>query len=167
MAITNADLPAGFKMYGKQTAPGFYNRDAANASPIAAGDLVIIDDDGNINAADAGELLLGVADDFATGSAAKTQIAVYDDPDQKFLGQDDASGAPAQTDIGLNADHIDTAANVVLKQSRQEIDHSTISTATYGLRLLDVVRSPAHAIGDNAEWVVRINEHTYASAVGL
>ena len=166
--MANQDIPRGFKKVGGAAlCPGFYDRDADGSTPIFPGDLVAFDNDGLINAASAGDTaLLGAADDFATGSAAKTNIAVYDDPDEKFTAQDEAGATPTQTYVGLNADHLATAGSLLTKISAHEIDIDTASTATFGLRLLDFINRPDNTVGVNVEWVVRINEHAFATATG-
>jgi len=164
--MANPDIPFGFRLWGFVQPPVPYDRDATSSTPIFAGDLVTMDNDGNINAAANTDRLLGVCRDFATGSAAKTNLMVWDDPNQKFIAQDDGAGAitAVQTVLGLNANHLATAGNILLKTSKHEIDISTATTASAGLRLVAFVNADDNTVDGatiNARWVVNINRHKY------
>lgn len=169
--MANTDIAAGFRCFSTiNRSPSRYQRDADSATPIFSGDIVEFDGDtdGYIGAAAAGETdLLGVSDDFATGSAAKDPIMVYDDPDQKFVGQDDGdSTTSALTHVNNLCNHIAGSGSLTTLLSGHEIDISDVGTSTAGLRLLEFVQREDNAIGANAEWICLVHEHLFSGTGG-
>lgn len=165
--MANRDLAHGFKAFGKACPLERFSKDADNATPAYPGDLLQFEADGNINPAVVGNTeLIGVGASFLTGSAAGN-VMIYDDPDQKFTGQDDGAGTPAQALLGLNFDHIATDGSLTTLLSAHEIDGDSHTTATAGLRVLDFVLRADNTVADNAEWVFRINEHNLAKTTGV
>jgi hypothetical protein len=142
---------------------------AAYGTAIYPGDVVKPVAAGVINIAEAGsEAILGASADHNPASTKNLVLAVYSHPDQLFIAQDDASGAPAQTDLYNNCDHVATAGNSTLNKSNHEIAHSTLSNSNGGFRLLALVRSPDNVYGDNARWRVQtnFNEHHLTVTTG-
>ena len=66
-----------------------------------------------------------------------------------------------------NADHLATTGSTTTGKSAHEIDSSSADPATFGLRLLDLLNNPANAVGANAQYVCRINEHHLTKLAGI
>ena len=102
-------------------------------------------------------------------AASTNRIAyVCDSPDVVFEIQEDSDGAAlAAADVGENADIIYAAGNSTTGRSGVELDSSTHVTTTAQLRILGMVKRADNAIGDQARWLVVINEHELKSTSGL
>jgi len=93
--------------------------------------------------------------------------AVVDDPNVIFEAQEDSVGAAlAITEVGENADIVVATGNTTTGQSAMEIDSSDHKTGTAQLRILRLADRPDNALGTNAKWLVKINEHVFASTTG-
>ena len=94
---------------------------------------------------------------------------MYDDPNQLFLIQ--ADGTSAQTSIGMNADVAGNAnGNTTNGISSGELDSSTLNTTDLMLRVVGVDADPDNndLDSDNANLIVKINDHFYApNTVGV
>ena len=113
--MANPDRPNGFRAGSPMGGVSVY-QGASDASAMYQGDFVIMEATGEVDVAVAGSTaLVGVADSYLA-AAGDTDIKVIDDVDQVFIGQDDASGTPTQSDIGNNADILATAGSSALKQ---------------------------------------------------
>ena len=164
--MANPDRPNGFRAGRPMGGVSVY-QGASDASAMYQGDFVIMEATGEVDVAVAGSTaLVGVADSYLA-AAGDTDIKVIDDVDQVFIGQDDASGTPTQSDIGNNADILATAGSSALKQSRQEIDISSVNTTTQQLRLRQFMESPEYSIGVNSLWKVVMNEHYLNTTTGV
>lgn len=167
----------------------------ASAGSIFPGDFVIMEADGKVAPATAGNTeLVGVcvgalehmpnkvggvtanfmstgALDFlkyhATGSAGLVLVVVG--PDVLYeMQEDDVDGTTlAVTDIGANCDILATAGDTTSGTSRQEIDRSTVVATAAQLRLVDVVDRPDNELAANSRWVVRINESHFTKTAGI
>lgn len=94
--------------------------------------------------------------------ATERYILVADDPNLVFAVQDDASATLAATNVGNNANLTGlTSGSTVTGYSSTEIDASSAaaSQATYDVVILGLDDTPDNAIGDNANWLVRLNNH--------
>lgn len=176
--MANTDSPQGLRPRSPYAKTHKYV--AATAASIFRGDPVKLENDGNITVAAAGNGLLGVAGaifsstgtpmTYHTTANAAGVIHVYDDPDEIFIIQDDATGtASAVTHVGNQADHITYAAgNTDTGQSIVELDISTVVAATpcqfQILGLADEYGAAGkNAWGSWAELLVRISEHQYGA----
>jgi len=102
-------------------------------------------------------------DTTTTQGSADIKIRVYDDPNQLFLIQ--ADGTSAQTSIGMNADVTGNAnGNTTNGISSGELDSSTLATTDLMLRVVGVDADPDNEdlASDNANLIVKINDHFYA-----
>lgn len=181
--MANVDAPRGARYVGKLgggATPTIreYNKDAADGSPIAPGDFVHLETDGNVRAANAGEVLLGVcAYVNPDPDVAKTMhpgygpastavvVGVIVDPDALYAIQD--SGTNAATAVGDNSDIVATDADTTIGRSRHEI-LNTLAGATAQLRRVAVSDVQDNDISAaNAEWIVMINEHALRTAAGV
>jgi hypothetical protein len=154
------DEPRGFWPYGRVLSIHQY---VGGATAIYPGDLTAMNSGGKVTVAAAGGTqLVGVAASYK--SATGTTVLVYDDPDQQFLVQDDASGSTVivQSMVGLNFDILATAGNATTIKSRHELKRggaaTTQITDAANLRLLGIKGDT----GANSVCRVVINEHFFA-----
>ena len=129
----------------------------------------------NKSTAGAGNLstgvIVGFLSDFDNRSnnynpASTERIAIVaDDPNQLFMIQEETAGtALAATSVGLNANMVfaesgSTATGI----SGVELDTSTpATTQNFQLKILRLIDSEDNAIGQHANWLVKINQHTEA-----
>ena len=111
-----------------------------------------------------------VTDESLNFRAASTEayVLVADAPDLVFEIQEDSVGAAlAVTNVGQNADLIVAAGDTTVGKSGMELDSSTAVGTTAQLRILGLVQREDNEIGDNAKWLVMINEHELKSTVGV
>lgn len=154
--MPNADRPKGFEPYGEVLNIGKYQAGSA----VYPGDAVALASDGQVDpvAAGDGTRCLGVAASYA--SAAGEDLMVFDHPDQKFVGQADATQIDAQTDIGNTCNFITTAGNSAFQMSRMELDAADIgTTVTAQTRVLGIEEGPSNALGAQVKVVFKINQH--------
>lgn len=130
---------------------------------IYRGDFVTLANDGRAEAAAAGNTLLGVAANYASGDGQN--VDVYDDPNTVFSVQADAT--LAETNIGNNADILATAADTTYNRSKHELDASDAQTTTAQLRIVGLVDTPGNDWGADNDVEVIINEHYLNSATGV
>jgi len=96
---------------------------------------------------------------------------VVDDPRALFQVAVVSSGTTIATlgraAVGQNAIFVLNSGSSTSGDSAQAIDDTTNTTATYPIRIVDVV--PATATGADAyvEMVVKINTHTYNNTTGI
>lgn len=100
--------------------------------------------------------------------AASTERYVYvaDDPNLLFEVQEDSTGgALAATDVGSVADLTGfTSGSTSTGLSSIEIDSSTATASGDGSEdvvIVRMARKPDNEIGDNANWLVRLNNHAF------
>lgn len=86
---------------------------------------------------------------------------VADDPNQRFVAQDNAAAALEQADVGLTLNiETATAGNTTTNLSGQEIDSTHSSRAvTDQLRLIGLLDKPGNAWGTHGEYIVEIHNH--------
>lgn len=97
--------------------------------------------------------------------ASTERIAyVIDDANASFYIQDDATATLASTDVGANFNMvITTAGSTTTGQSGTMLAaNTTATTATLQLTILRLAPIPGNALGANAIWEVRLNNHTEA-----
>lgn len=150
--MANYDLPSGARPAGRVRSANMY----VAGGTIYPGDFVRLASDGKIDAAAAGDTLLGVALEYGVDTDS---ILVSDHEDQRYVLQSDSADIDAQTDIGNLFDILATAGNSTYKQSRMELDGSTVSTASGQLVLLGIEGRVADAFGANVKCIVKIAEH--------
>lgn len=94
-----------------------------------------------------------------------SQILVCVGPDVLYeIQEDDGGTALTVAAIGANVDIVGTAGSDV---SRQELDQDSVSATDGQLRLIGLVDRPDNEYGDNARWVVKINESHYTKIAGV
>jgi hypothetical protein len=152
--MANADRARGLQPYEEVKRESPY----VAGGTVYPGDAVKLDNSGRIVVAAASDALQGVAAHYATSG---NPVMVWDHPDQKFVAQAATGVSIAQTDMGLNADIVANSPDSTYRQSRHEIDGSSIATtpATLQLRLLAISPAIDNAAGDMAKVVCVINSH--------
>ena len=192
MANTNAKF--GLRPIGKlgsnvnSTGTTEYDILTGTTGSIFTGDPVKMVSTGGIAVAAAGDLLLGVFQGCQyTDSAGEVQYSSYwptttvssdavafvvDDPNALFEVQSAATGSVVQTVIGLNADIVYTAGSTTTGRSNVDLS-GTMATGTAQCRIIGFSNDPENnALGTGSlstyvNMIVKINEHTYAQAVGV
>uniref|UniRef100_A0A6M3KZK1 Putative structural protein n=1 Tax=viral metagenome TaxID=1070528 RepID=A0A6M3KZK1_9ZZZZ len=153
--MANTDRPHGFSPVGAILRVRPYHIEAATILYI--GDAVELQADGYIETCTAGDLaIIGVSRGYSS-STASDDILVYDDTEQTFEAQDNASATLAITSLGSNFDHVAGSGSTVTFISAHEIDASTASNATGTWVLLDLVNRPDNAWGTWGDYVVQRN----------
>jgi hypothetical protein len=121
-----------------------------------------------------GNVLVGVvigvlADtrDSLTYRAASTvrRLLVVDDPNALFEIQE-VSGGTALTanDIGLNAPFVVGSGSTTTGYSGVELNNvGEATTNTLDLKIIGLVPRENNAVGENAKWIVRLNNHIYVN----
>lgn len=184
--MANSDAPRGF-IPARHLSGGVYNG-AANKYYVPASDNTAIykgglvklagsadangvaDVTGNVSTGDA---VLGVvvgvepvtADSTIYREASTARyVFVADDPNLVFEIQEDSVGAAlAAANTGMVADLATmTAGSTATGLSSMEIDSSTATASgdgTEDVLLMGLVQREDNAIGNNAKWLVRLNNH--------
>ena len=174
----NADTPHGFNATGVMYGLNAYPVDASNLA-IFKGDMMSLEADGNVTE-NTGSLAhnVGAAEAATTVSSAvkalnaastANNILVHYHPAQMYYAQVDASGAPAQADIGANMDiavaHVGSTATGL---SGMELKHDTVNqTAALVMRIHGLLSRSDNLFGDHAELNCSVNEHFMETNVGV
>ena len=101
-------------------------------------------------------------------NSTERYVWVADDPDTLFLVQDDAASTPTAAIVGNAADLTGfTSGSTATGRSSTEISMASVTDSGDGTE--DVIikglhRTPDNTIGDNAVWIVRLNNHFYTDA---
>lgn len=193
--MANKDAPFGLKPVGsvgsaiQNGGQTQYSIASGATTAIYMGDPVKMLNTGTITAAAAGNTILGVFNGcFYTdptsskptfsnrypGSISASDIvaSVIDDPDAIFEVQSAATSGVQQTVVGNNADIVYTAGNNQSGVSKVEISGTTAATSAQ-LRIVGVSSDPSNnTLGTgsdsaNVNLLVKINEHFYATTVGV
>ena len=170
--MANLDNPRGLVPFGEVKHVGHYKKDAS-AAAIFQGSPVIMEDDGYIAPySSGGGDLLGVAAKYSPASTADGDIEVYDDPNQEFVTQDDASATSAQTNVGNCADCTAESGNTTTGISTCELHITGISGSTAQLKIKGLANTiyptgVVNAWGAWADLIVQINEHLYRDTAGI
>ena len=160
-----------------------YPVDSSNATAIFRGDFVKLEADGNVAPAAAGDVLLGVAlgpvvdraipatehpGYLPATTAGYVRVAVG--PDILYEVQEDSVGGDMTAAmVGANGNIAAGAGSTTTGVSGHELDSSDVTTnngsaATAQLRVVALVDREDNAVGTNAKWLVRINEHHFGSS---
>lgn len=106
---------------------------------------------------------------YVSGSVTTDQYVLVDiDPNTLYEVQEDSvGGALTAGSAGLNANIIVGVGDTVSGASAMEIDSSTAATtATLDAKLISIVPREDNALGTNARWIVKLNNHQFASGTG-
>lgn len=151
--MANADRPRGFQPYGSVLKA--VKMEAGSA--CYPGDAVKLASDGQVDPASAGDALLGVALNYASGAGEPITVSI--DPSQLYIVQADTGEVSSQAAVGLVADIVATAGDSTLKISRQELDASAAAAGgAQQLLILGLEPRPDNAWGEFADLIVKINE---------
>lgn len=161
--------------------------DSSNATAIFLGDLIKIEDDGNVAPSGAGGAVIGVCvgvvvdrDVAATeypgylpASTAGSVMVVTAKDCVYEVQEDSVGGAMVAANVNSNGDIAAGAGSTTTGRSAYELDSSDViandaAAATAQLRVIRLSTRPDNEIGTEAKWEVVINEHQRAdSSIGL
>ena len=162
----NADTPHGFNATGVMYGLNAYPVDASNDLAVFKGDMMSLEADGSVS-----ENTGSLAHNVGAAEAATTanNILVHYHPAQMYYAQVDASGAPAQADVGANMDIAVThAGSTTTGLSGMELDHSSVNTtAALVMRIHGLLNRSDNLIGDHAELNCSVNEHFMETNAGV
>ena len=104
-------------------------------------------------------------------SSKDIEAFVYDNPNQMFEIQSDATGTSLQADVFSNADMVNFGGSTLNGVSNTELDDSTIaasSDAAAQLLIIGVSRDPKNndLSSANVNWRVIVNMHLFGHGVG-
>ena len=106
-------------------------------------------------------------------ASADIEAFVYDNPNQMFEIQSDATGASELADVFSNADMVNFGGSTINGVSNTELDDSTIkasSDAAAQLLIIGPSRDPKNNdvtdTGGNVNWRVLVNMHLFGHGVG-
>jgi hypothetical protein len=177
----NADTPHGFNATGVMYGLNAYDNSASNLA-VFKGDMMSLENNGlvtentstlahNVGAAEtvgAGSVSNSVKALLAANTAGT--IMVHYHPAQIYYGQIDASGTPAVSSFGENAD-LEVAAhvgNTTTGFSGMEISATTLGTAAaLVMSIHGLLNRSDNLIGDHAELTCSVNEHFMSTNVGV
>jgi hypothetical protein len=164
-----------------------YTIASGHTTAIFQGDMVIPLTTGNIDRHSAGtsDAILGVFNgcfytdpttqkptykNYYPGSVAASDITAFvvDDPDAVFLV--DADSAFTRADLYTNYSVTNTTGVTQTGLSKVQLDVSTAGTAsTFAVQAIDISQDPDNSdtTVDNANILVRINNHFYRSGTGV
>lgn len=176
--MANADIAFGFEATGVMYGLEPWSVDSSNGTALFRNDLVMLESDGNVAPATAGNtsLIGSIVGTTAATTAQKALLAAstagtilcHTNLNQMYIAQDDGDATtPAQTHIGNNADHIANAGDTNTGISGHEIDISSVGTSAAGIRLLDFLINSEVSVGVNADWLCLINEHFMRATAGV
>lgn len=96
-------------------------------------------------------------------------IYVSDDPFLLYMAQEDSvGGAMVSGASGRNVDLIAGAGSTVTSQSGWQLDSSTLTTtATFQMRIIELLQEVDNAVGVNAKWLTKINLNTMLNPTGV
>ena len=109
---------------------------------------------------------------YAPASGVTNVVAyVVDDPRALFqvavVTSGTTMGTLTRAAVGQNAIVVLNSGNANTGDSAQAIDDTTNTTATYPIRIVDVVPATATSTTTYAEMIVKINTHTYNNTEGI
>ena len=106
-------------------------------------------------------------------ASADIEAFVYDNPNQMFEIQSDATGASELADVFSNADMVNFGGSTINGVSNTELDDSTIkasSDAAAQLLIIGPSRDPKNndvtSTDGNVNWRVLVNMHLFGHGVG-
>lgn len=156
--------------------------DASNGTAIFRGDLIAIEDDGNVAPAAAGSTaIIGVCvGPVVTRATAATEhpgylpastagnILVLVGRDVLYeIQEDSVGGAMVATNVGSVGDHVAGAGSTTTGRSAHVLDSSDViakdaSPGAAGLYVFGLVNRADNEIGNYARWLVKLNEIAFA-----
>jgi len=165
--MANTDKPIGFKAVGHLTGGEIRTRNytlttGAIAYPGAVCKAVV---GGTVELASAaiGDDAIGVFASYVddSGSAGGKTVAVYDDPEIVYMVQCETGDTPAAIDVFSTGDHLATAGDSTLKQSRNELKID----GNGQFKIIGLYDAADNAWGEHAKVLVIFNEHLYKALV--
>lgn len=174
--MANTDAPRGFRPYrhltGGTIRTSEYSITSGYATSIFYGDVVKLVAAGTIEAAAAGNRIVGifrgveytnasgevVFSKYWPASTTATNIKAYvvDDPNVTFVVQ--SAGSTVAADVGNLGDHVAGTGSTSTGISAHELNGTT-GTGTAGFRVLGLAKAPDNEYGTNVDLEVQIYEH--------
>jgi hypothetical protein len=95
-------------------------------------------------------------------------VLVADDPHLVCKVQEDSVGGSIAASSGINDnyDFVYAAGSTVTGISGSQLDSSTVTSSSAGLRVIRLYRDNQNAIGTNAIWEVFLNKHEFFTTSG-
>lgn len=176
--MANKDYPRGMWPLtdGGAARPRCRQYQVGASTTIYQGSPLILQADGTVTpqtTAGDDDQNIGVAAHYVTTGAGETStVAVFDDPNQLFVIQDDGSGTLAATSVGLNAPFAANpeAGNATTRVSTAELSGTgAATTAALPLRIMGKVDRIDNEWGDNVDLVVMYNsaQHFFNDTAGI
>jgi len=157
MAGENVDNSFGFLPIdsdGKEHRVEHYAKKTGTA--MYKGDPVKRNADGEVELAATGDRLAGVC--AGNAAAADDSVMVWDDKDQEYMAQCDATYAAA--DVGLNAAMTINAADAALGRGKSELLVSSFAiTATLPWKITGLKERYENVVGEFAIVKCKMNQH--------
>jgi hypothetical protein len=173
----NADTPHGFNATGVMYGLNAYSSDASNLA-VFKGDMMSLEADGlvtestgsethNVGAAESATSVSSSQKALVAATTAGT-ILVHYHPAQMYYAQVDATGTPAVTSYGNNANvGVEHAGSTTTGISGMELSGTSINTtAALVMRVHGLLNRSDNLIGDHAELICSVNEHFMGTADG-
>lgn len=166
--MSNKDNPNGLVPVGRDPlVEHFY---ASVTTAVFKGDIVVLNANGRvvpISATTGSVATIGVAAEYSKASnTPAVKIAVYTDPQERFIIQDDGAGATTSNfdvkRVGECAPVVVTTGDTTLGLSKQELDISSIGTGatTDPLKVVGVAGGIDNESGvSHMKWIVMLNRH--------
>lgn len=148
--MANADRPRGAEPFGEVSRA---LRVTAGAQ-VFPGDFVIMETDGDVIAASADGLIMGVALSHAAADGDDLLISI--DPEQLYVIQASGTEVSADTEIGNTADILATSGNTTYDTSRMELNSATLG-ASQDILIVGIDLRSDNAFGAQVDCKIKIN----------
>ena len=165
--MANTNKPIGFKAVGHLTGGEIRTRNYTLTTGQIAypGAVCKAVTGGTVEPAEAaiGAAAVGVFASYVddSASAGGKTVAVWDDPELIFMVQCQTGDAPQATAVFSTGDHLATAGDSTLKQSRDELKLDTNGQ----FKIIGLYDAADNAWGEHAKVLVIFNEHLYKALV--
>lgn len=182
--MANTDAPRGAwpvkHMSGGTIRANEYPIASGYSTNIFKGDFVKLVAGGGIEAAAAGDRLLGVfqgvqytASDgevifkkyWPASTVTSDAVAyVYDDKNIVYGIQQATGGSVAAADVGQIGDHVAGTGSTLTGMSGHELSATLTASVAAGLRVLGKLENPGNVYGEHCDVLVQIYEHEFSVA---
>ena len=95
---------------------------------------------------------------WPASTAAEAEAFVYDNPDDLFEAQ--SEGTIVRATVGSGVDMAYVAGSTINGRSKEEL---AVTAGSFAFRVLRISEDPSNSdiANDNANWIVKFNEHIY------
>jgi hypothetical protein len=176
--MANKDFPRGMWPIseGGSARPRCRTYPVAASKTIYKGSHCILLADGTVEAstvATGDTNIIGVAAHYvATGAGETSEIAVFDDPNQLFAIQENASAVLTQAAVGANAPFAANpeAGSSITRESTAELSSTAVAqTADLPLQIIGKVERIDNEWGEHVDLIVKFNtgQHIFNDDAGI